>query len=224
MAPRVFARTKRRRIRRSVRRSTWTPPGPRVRPTTMKSLMNPNMIFDHLCHVAPFTLSNNQIGSGLGSGYAFYFYLSTIYNAAEFTALYDTYRVKEIRWKLIPLASSNDMAGLDSGVNQAHLGAVYYTQDIDDSTVPTSVTDVVEYAGLKVKRYGEMFDLVCKNPHVNTVTEGSGIRSEVSPWLDCASASVYHRGFKMFISDCLVGTNTLYTVLMSVHIQFKGQR
>jgi len=184
--------------------------------------MSKNHVYDHLLHVAPFALHNNTIGAGLGSGWAFYFYLNTAINSTEFIALYDMYRVVSIHWKFIPAANSNDMSALDSVTNPAHLGACFYTQDQDDSTVPTALTDISEYAGLKVIRYGDIFTLHEYKPTITAPVSESGLSVKVSPWLDCSTGATIHRGFKMFQSDCQVGTNALYTVLMSVHVQFKS--
>lgn len=190
-----------------------------------RSLKSPNHVYRHIVRGQPFALTNNNIGGGLSSAFAYSVQLQYLNNYLEFTALYDSYRIMKATFKFFPLANVNDMSGLDSLTNPAHLGQLYYAIDYDDGVLP-SLAHIFEYANMKAVPYGKPFT-VSFVPHVNadvSTVSSLGKQSIAHPWLDCANTDIVHYGFKGFVPDMGVGTNDIYTIISEYEIEFRGQK
>jgi len=198
--------------------------GALIRRSAMRSLRNPNHVYSHLCRTTPFGLTNNNLGAGLGSVQNLYFRFTDVINAAEFSVLYDSYRVRKVVFTLIPYANVGDVSGLDSLVNPGWMPYVFWNVDFDDIATP-AYTTMLETANMKMSRYGKILKLTI-TPHFNIPTAGGGLENVASPskWLDIATPNVEHMGIKMFIQDANVGTATLYTVITEAHLDFRGAR
>jgi len=183
------------------------------------SLRNPLHTYKHLLRYTPYTITNNNLGAGLGSVFNLNFSMNNTNNIADFTALYDSYKVNKLFFKLIPWINSADISGLDSLINPGWLPMVLMVHDFDDGSAPT-YTDLLQNNNLKVTKYGPIIKESFE-PRYNSSLQN--LPSNKS-WLDMSTLTTVHYGIKGFISDANVGTATLYWVIVEAEVEFRGQQ
>lgn len=160
-----------------------------------------------------------------GQGHCWNWQCNIAPNVAEFSALYDQYRVISLTHTYFPIYNSADM----SGATTKALFPIAWYIDYDDATPPTSMTQMLERQDLKYTRDGKTIKIGPYVPRVNTAAypnPAAFIASPVSikpPWLDCTSMDVKHYGVKVWLDDNGTPNGTQCGVLLTrAVVAFKG--
>lgn len=147
--------------------------------------------------------------------YARAFTFTDITQSSTLGSLFDQYRISEIETWLIPgnVASSQ---GFGSG------SYVYTATDYDDDTAWSTLAQAQQYTNLMQGGYNNGHYRKWK-PHVaealfaGTFTGYGNIKA---PWIDVASSSVKHYGFKAAVSTA-ANSNVVQTYSLTVRIHFE---
>lgn len=138
--------------------------------------------------------------------FAFAGSLNDLQGVADFTVLFDQYRLNAVQITITYRYSEGDVGG---GVNMQQ-PYIVTVNDYDDATVPTSELQLSEYSTAK-KRYFNAttrslsyflrprFNLVSND---GTNTGGAQLPQYAKPWLDIAAPAIQHWGLK----GCIVNT------------------
>lgn len=148
------------------------------------------------------------------------FRLSSLPDASDFTALYDQYRIKAIRWQLMPRGNSSDLG--TAGAQQTRLFSVI---DYDDGVIPTTINQLCQYQNLKVTSTTQQHVRYFKPMIRREINNGGGgtANEPARAWLDVANSTVDHLGVKLALQGPVSGTIT-YDVLVTYYLAFKNVR
>lgn len=147
------------------------------------------------------------------------FTLSQVPNVTEFTNLFDCYRINGVKVKLMPRANSAEI-----GTNQGMI-KLFSTIDYDDATVPTAITDLLQYETLKTTSSNREHTRYFKPKIAKTVFQtslASGY-SQGTGWLDCDNTAVPHYGLKLALQQLPAGAQS-YDVQVTYYLAFKQVR
>lgn len=166
-------------------------------------------------------ITGNMISSPtLNSFYSFTFRLSDLPQASTFSALYDQYRVTKLKYEFYP--------AMTMGISNAALvGTLITVIDYDDATVPTTPTQLLEYANARVTSIYKPQIRTFKPHLAGAVYSGAftSFSNLKDTWIDVASSSVEFYGVKACITA--TGTpsvNQQYTCIVTAHVEFKSVR
>lgn len=125
----------------------------------------------------------------------------TMPNVAEFTSLFDMYRIKKCD---IRIMFSNNDSGV--GTPATVLPVVHCYNDYNDTSAKT-LAAVQEYPDIRTFQLGKERDIKWSfTPRVRSdVLTNSGISSSSamnipSPWIDCSSNNIEHLGARVFMN------------------------
>lgn len=85
---------------------------------------------------------------------------------ASYQAIYDSFRVYAVKIKFIPSLPN------DTSINTA-FRPIYYTFDVDSTSPPNSVSDVIQYENLKVKNLYRPHSVYYRVPRYTSGGQGS---------------------------------------------------
>jgi len=122
--------------------------------------------------------------------YSKFFQLADIAQQTSFTALFDQYRIDEIELWFQPQVSITN--------NAATFVNFYSVIDYDDAAVPTGLGQLQQYTNVMVTPISQGHYVRFK-PHIAIAAyQGafSGFENKGPCWIDAASPSVQHYGFK----------------------------
>jgi hypothetical protein len=160
---------------------------------------------------------------------ASFFTLADMPQSSTFTALFDQYRIDNIAVTFTPTLTGN--TNLESASNQLVLPdySFWYTVDLDDASVVSPLTALMEYEGAqRVVFTGKPFTVEWV-PHAALAAYSGAFTSYSnvkSPWIDCASASVQHYGLK-WGCPCpisIVASIPSYSITVAFRVSFRGVR
>lgn len=97
--------------------------------------------FKRTCQLTPLTIT-----SSTGVGTAFQFKLGDLTNYSEFVNLFDQYRIKAVKFTIVPTFNGNDIT------NQLTMSSFHSAIDHNDVNPPTAVTDLMQYDTYKRSR------------------------------------------------------------------------
>ncbi len=142
---------------------------------------------------------------------AFSWQLNTLGNVAEFTSLYDQYRIDKINILILPaITSSDDVAGPNI------VPRIYYAIDIDDSVAP-NLNELLQYGTMKTKMLTHPVRMSITRPA--TVIDAAGIDRIIrSPILDMGNIATPMRGIKWYVeTSANVTQDTYFRVVTQYH-------
>jgi hypothetical protein len=140
--------------------------------------------------------------------FATYFTLADLPQSATFTALYDLYRIKEIEVTFSPLCNMN---GTQSAALSATMSeyCMYYAVDLDDASVVSPLSALMEYEDVKRHDFLHKGPLVVRfKPRVAMAAYSGAFTSYANTkdqWLDCGSTGIQYYGIKWAL-PCPVNT------------------
>lgn len=155
------------------------------------------------------------------------FRVGDLMNINNFLAIYDEYKITNLKCRLTFLSGQAQIGGLSL------LPTMNYVADQDNSIAPTSAHDVVGKQGsraLRVSNARNTFSLSIK-PMVNhyvAANTGSGqfAALKASPWLDCAHPDILHNAGKFWFQNIYLpagsSTNTAIQWEFTFNVSFKG--
>jgi len=156
------------------------------------------------------------------------FKLTNMPGYAEFTALYDQYRIDSATVHFIYASNS----GCD--VNNAHtseLPMIGIVRDYSDTTAVGSVNGFQEYEDFQYHRLDKPFS-VSLRPRLATAVYGAGAFTSYAEapdklWIDTASAGAVHYGLKFYVENPINGAGAtrgrLY-LWVTYHMSFRDAR
>lgn len=202
-----------RRVRR--RRAVW---GSKTRRLAFpRGARVPNL--HHFKRVAQLTAINASSSGNVIGSLAFTF--SQIPNNAEFTALFDQYRINKIKLQLIPNFTGSDLNPTSSVVALPNIWSVI---DYDDNTSPANLNDLLQYPNVRMTR-GQRIHTRYWTPAVGTDVGGVASASQkYKQWIDMSTTSIEHYGFKYFIDQLNTGPVGTWRVFATFYFSCKGVR
>lgn len=150
---------------------------------------------------------------GVSLNFAKAFSLQQVPGVAEFTTLYDQYRIMGINCRWMPRGNTQD-------VIQNHIGSMFTVLDYDDNA-PIGITDLVQYQNLKTTKMTQWHSRFVK-PRFN-VSAGLAGNLPYRGWLDVADTSIEHYGIKGHLQGVSNQTITM-DCLVTFYLAFKNVR
>lgn len=148
---------------------------------------------------------------------AYDFSLNDVPNSAEFTDLFDMYKINCVKITFIPQQTQSVSIG---AVNNPDASARFYSAiDYNDSAAPSAITDIQEYQTCKVTPILRQHKRIIYKPKIalsNIVT--------MTPWLATSTPSVNYHGLKYAIEAMSSSTTTTmtYSVECKYYMSFKN--
>lgn len=137
-----------------------------------------------------------------------YFMLQDVPTYADFTNLYDRYRITGVKLKITYLDNNAAVNGLSV------LPVLNYAVDVDDNAVPTSESVMQQKQDVKTKVLvaNKPISIYIKNPKVAAAalnSSGTFDATMVSKgYLNCAIPNTVHNGIKYWISSVYSNANS----------------
>lgn len=162
---------------------------------------------------------------------AFTHKLSDVANYAEFTSLFDQYRIVGVKISILPLANSVNTGDASSVMDTTMV--IHHCMDFDDGTPYAAslagVQDMQQRGNYK-RAKGWTPTYKYYKPRVLTLgtvaAGGQNVVNPRAPWTNCANADLVHYGskfiFQIFNSSA-IATNMVFDVQMQYYIQLRGQ-
>lgn len=144
------------------------------------------------------------------------FSLSDVPNSAEFTSLFDMYKINGVKITFIPQMTENISLG---AVNNAYASSRFFSAiDYNDATAPVTVDELRQYQSAKwtpiLKRHTRYI------PKPKIIDSGG---FTLSPWISTATPNANYFGIKYAIEAMAsTGTTTMeYTVECKFYMSFR---
>lgn len=149
-------------------------------------------------------------------------------NYAEFTALFDQFRIDRIKLRLV--FSNNTSTTASTGTN---MPSILVTEDWDDATVPTSTNELMQRPEHKFHNFGNaktgnVFEMWIKPRVAVAAYQASAFSAFTTPekgtWVNCAYPATQHYGVKIYHdatnnSDVDIGIMQIYC---EYYLSFRG--
>lgn len=154
------------------------------------------------------------------------FSLQDLTNAAEFTDLFDQYRIAGIKMRVSPVINVNT-----NSANTNVIPEIQWFRDFDDVTVPLSQNDGRQRQDTKMARLTYPLNLYCK-PSVLLAQDGTS--AAIVPFgkfrrglfMDCNDDTVVYPTWKFFLRNVALSASTKFALRLDVcfYTQFKNVR
>lgn len=115
------------------------------------------LVMDQLVTTRMFRIANISV-TALNFSAGYDFRLSYLPNNAEFTALFDAYKIWKVEVQFIPKYNSSDFSSGGVGFG---LPTIYITEDRNDVTTPLSVAELQEYNSCIARRFDKTVSYTC---------------------------------------------------------------
>ena len=135
------------------------------------------------------------------------FQLSQLSNYTDITNMYDEYRIKAVKWYIVPNQPTNTTA-----VGAASTPVFISSVDYNDSATPTLKTTILQSDTARVhgplnKMYTRTFKPnVALAAYAGAFTSYANVEDQ---WIDTGSPNVQHYGIKWGVVDVNNGTNAV---------------
>lgn len=163
------------------------------------------------------------------------FTVANIPSSAEFTNLFDTYRIKGVRITFRPRYSGfsgNDTTDttLPGITNQAGnyvhvINDPYSTVTPSGTYTTTNLNSFLENGNVKTYNGNKPFSVYVSKPTIDTYRGGTATASRVkAPWMQTTAANQPHNGVHVFLQDTnMTGTSgQTFDVFYTIYAQFKN--
>lgn len=165
-----------------------------------------------------------------GAGYAYAFQLNQIPNQDDFTRLYDQYRIRAIKWQLIPKQGLAVLNSIPSGpaATAPIMPKIFSVIDYDDATAPGGLDELLQYESVKYTRANKTHTRFLK-PAIADEVFGSGITTgyamRQNAWIDCNSNQVEHYGIRVWAEGSTTFTPPWnFDIMCKFYMEFKNVR
>lgn len=206
------ARTTRRTTRkpkRTVKRRTRVP----------RSVLTNQLSTTRLFESTSVTASS---AGAVSTGYSFS--ISTLPDIADFTALFDQYKLNKIEFTLVPNITSNDMNPVTTYYEMPNVHTII---DRDDDATPGALINLMQYPSYRRTRGHQVHKRVWVPSLAQTIyktASTTGTAQKGPMWLDLADTTLPHFGLKLYIDQTNAATNIKYRLYIKYWLQFKGVR
>jgi len=146
------------------------------------------------------------------------FNLNDLPNVAEFTSLFDQYRINSIKWTLMPRGSS-----AEAGTNNSAC-KIFSVLDYDDDTAPTSIDTLLQYENCKTSNSLRDHSRSLRPKFARSVYQSALVTGygQSSGWLDCDSTLIPHYGIKLAFQG--TAGAQIFDVRIQYSVSFMGVR
>lgn len=180
--------------------------------------------FKRTCKLDNVQASITNLGVGSGISAAYQFTLDSLPNYQEFTSLYDLYKINGIKLSFVPSASEYINSTTSSVTGQNGFQRFHTVLDFDDTSVPVSENELLQYTSLKSTPGWATHSRYFK-PRVNTVVEGIvgatlAASSTAPKWISTQDPSVEHLGVKVFVPPPIAGANIGASITYTVYATY----
>lgn len=175
------------------------------------------------------TFTVNYNGGTVNTFDAFDFKLNTLPSYTEFTNLYDSYRITKIKMHWLPRMNifSFDAYTATSTESPQLLTVV----DTDDSTVPSSLDELLERETMRVHHFSKPFTITFK-PKFSLAAWGGTLFTSyaeggANQWIDVLSPGVPYFGVKVGTTTYSTnnsGENPVWDIITTYYLEFKKVR
>lgn len=167
---------------------------------------------------------------------AYAFSLDMLPGVAEFTSLFDQYKINAVKIQFIPGTTQTTNSVLDPNPTSSNItgAAMCYNRfhsviDYDDTTLLGSEAAALEYGSLKSSRGDRGHTRYLKPKVVQDIfrTGGAtGKRPIGNQWIDCNNTDVPHYGLKVWMDapDSPTNIAITYNVYVTMYFQCKNTR
>lgn len=170
-----------------------------------------------------------SVGVSTESHGSFSFKLSDLASSADFTGLFDRYRLTKVRMRFIPRISQQSVAGAQVATTQES-PPIITVIDYDDAATTADYTTLVQYENATVHQAFKPFTVIIR-PRFAVAAYGAGVFTSYAnmsdkTWLDVASPDIQYYGLK-WATTVYSNTNSgnqYYDVFMDYYLQFKNPR
>jgi len=150
------------------------------------------------------------------TGFSMQFSAANLLNFSSFAGIYDQYRIKSI---IVKIEYMSNYAGVNS---LAMLPSINTALDYDNAAIPSTLQQVLGIQGSTQTDFGnkgKMTHTILIKPKpsalmfsdaITSIGYGEGNRHT---WMDCANANNVYYGLKGWISNIMLGGNTINTAL-----------
>lgn len=160
---------------------------------------------------------------------AYSFKLNDLPGYADFTGLYDRYRIKAVKMTFLPRISQQTVAG----------GVVAATQiappigtciDYDDANTPTDITTLQQYDSFRIHHEFKPFKIFIRPRLASALYNGAVFtaygNAPGKQWIDVASPDVPYYGVKWATTSYSAATtgNQYWDVLATYYVEFMNPR
>lgn len=163
--------------------------------------------FKRLVNLGTYTASYSPGTGPIPIRQGFSFNMNLLPNVAEYSSLYDQYRLKGIQFRMVP-KTSGQFQGATSGVaNALGYGQVMTVIDYDDAATPVTKDGLMEFSTVKYTRSNAIHKRYLKPQMltrlwVNTTTEANS--PGPAKWVDWTYPNVEHYGIKLYVDAPVV--------------------
>lgn len=163
-----------------------------------------------------------QSQTSAGTGFAYSFQLSDLSNYAEFTGLFQEFRIVGIRFKIIPQMNNNPAGATTAGTTAP--GSYFVVFDPDDATNPATEDTMLESEGCLIRPFYKPTTLFVKpmaNPayYDTAITTGYGMK--YAPWLSTSFGSgINHYGIKVWLQQSVTNMYNI-KIYATYYMQFR---
>lgn len=156
------------------------------------------------------------------------FQLSDLPNYTEITKLYDMYKIKSIRLRLVPLQNSNDVNPTASLVQSYPVHSVLDFTDTDISALSgtNTLNDYLEYSTYKMTKGLREHKRFFYPKQLQYAADGgvSTVADVKNNWVRSESPGIDHLGVKIFIPGSTVANQLYYQVFATYYILARNSK
>jgi len=158
-------------------------------------------------------ITYNGTGTPVTTGFTFT--LGSLLNVAEFTTLFDMYRINAV---MLRFHYRLDPGSAPYG-NGASYPRMFSVKDYDDSNAPANVNELREYSNCKMKVLNPNKPLVYKITPAIKSAVGVNSTPKWKQWLDCQFTNTDHFGFKWIVDN--LPSNSVLELEVIYYVSFK---
>lgn len=157
-------------------------------------------------------------------------------NASEFQALFDTYKISNVRMKMFFTNNNSSVNSPATGLPLFHI-----CNDFDDVQENMTVASILEHAGVRTLQFDAMNHaglahwvkpaprqvIAQTDPTTGVQTSSNSGVPFGSQWIDCAVSNIVHNGVKIVYNNQGRANNTdigSMTFIFEIEYTFKGYR
>lgn len=185
--------------------------------------------FKRIANLGTYTASVSSLGAPTPAQKGFSFQLVDLPNVAEYTSLFDQYKIQKVVLKIVPKTL------MTQGASTGNAGPTGYGQvvtaiDYDDAATPSSKDELLEYGSAKYTQASRVHTRTIRPKVLNAVWVNSistGYAPRAAPFIDNANNNVPHYGIKMWIdapSTVGAASSASYDVYATYYFLCKNTR
>lgn len=168
----------------------------------------------------------SQVTASFG---AYDFQLDQFEGYADWSAVMDAYRLLKVKVRILPRVNVQSLT-TQAVAATGGIPFVLLAVDYDDATVPSSLSEVLQYTDVKVCKLFEETSITFRPKISKAVYQSGGFtgyaQDDANTWIDCASNDVEHYGLKYGVSSTGASQTTFpqYYVFVTGWFEFRQPR